>query len=124
MRRRPRLERHRGNAAEAAYTAGETLEKVREFCITSGCREQAAQYLRVWEDAFPVSVRESDAGDVSVSFAQYYARSLDAAQARLLQLPAGTRLKWNLDVKHTAVIDAWVAAIDSDLVGRGVVITR
>ena len=101
---------------------GEELARIRDLCITSGCRDQAGQYIRVWREAVPVSIGESGGGDVTVSFAQYYARSLDAARARLLQIPAGTRLKWNLNA-HTPEIDAWVAAIDSDLAGRGVVIT-
>jgi hypothetical protein len=102
---------------------GQELEKVRGFCITSGCRDQAGQYIRVWGDAVPVSIGESGGGELNVSFAQYYARSLDAARGRLLQLPSGTRLKWNINIRHTPEIDAWVAAIDSDLAGRGVVIT-
>jgi hypothetical protein len=27
---------------------GEALEKVRELCVTAGCRDHAAQYIRVW----------------------------------------------------------------------------
>ena len=102
---------------------GEEMEKVRESCITSGCRSNAEQYIHMWEGTLPVSIGESAGGDVSVSFAQYTARSLDAARVRLLQVPAGTRLKWNIIMKHTPEIDGWVAAIDSDLAGRGVLIT-
>jgi hypothetical protein len=102
---------------------GEELEKIRDLCITSGCRGQAEQYITVWADAVPVSIGESGGGDVSVWFAQYDARSLDAARVRLRQVPAGTRLKWNLNGIHTPEIDAWIAAVQSDLVGRGVSIT-
>jgi hypothetical protein len=102
---------------------GEELEKIREFCITSNCREQGGQYIRMWAEAVPVSIGESGNGDVSVSFAQYEATSLDAARVRLRQVPAGTRLKWNLNARHTPEIDAWIAAVQSDLVGRGVSIT-
>jgi hypothetical protein len=100
----------------------EEMQKVRDSCITSSCQGQAEQYVRVWADAVPVSIGESSGGDVNVSFAQYDARSLDTARERLLQLPAGSRLKWGLN-PHTPEIDAWVAAIDGDLAGRGVVIT-
>ena len=102
---------------------GEELEKIRDLCITANCRSQAAQYLPVWRDSVPVSIGVSDGGDVSVMLAQYNARSLDAARVRLLQLPAGTRVKWNPHMAHTPEIDAWVAAIDGDLAGRGVSIT-
>ena len=40
-----------------------------------------------------------------------------------MQIPAGTRLKWQFIMRHTPEVDAWVAAIESDLAGRGVVIT-
>jgi hypothetical protein len=102
---------------------GEVLEKVRAYCITSWCRGEAEQYSRVWADAVPISLGESGGGDLSVFFGQYGPMPLDAGRVRLLQLPAGTRLKWNLNVRHTPEIDAWVAAVESDLAGRGVVIT-
>jgi hypothetical protein len=102
---------------------GEVLEKVRSFCITSGCREQAGQYIRVWGEMVPISIGYSGGGDLSLQFAQYYSTSLDAARVRLLQVPAGTRLNWHLNVRHTPEIDAWIAATESDLAGRGVVIT-
>jgi hypothetical protein len=101
---------------------GEELEKVRDLCIQSGCRSQVEQYIHAWRDAVPVSIGESSGGDVSAWFAQYDSMSLDAARGRLLQLPAGTRLKWNLNA-HTPEIETWVAAINSDLAGRGVLIT-
>jgi len=101
---------------------GEDLEKVRNLCIQSGCRSEVEQYIRAWGEAVPVSIGESGGGDVSVWFAQYNLTSLDAARGRLLQLPAGTRVKWNLNTR-TPEIDAWVSAMDSDLAGRGVVIT-
>jgi hypothetical protein len=108
---------------ESWIANGEALEKVRDFCITAGCRQQAEEYIRVWQEAVPVSIGESPGGDVSVSFAQYYPRSFDAARTRLLQLPAGTRMKWSFNIKHTPEIDSWVAAMDRDLAGRGVVIS-
>jgi len=108
--------------AQNWIATGEEMENVREFCITSGCRSNAEQYIRMWEGTLPVSIGESGGGDVSVSFAQYNARSLDAARVRLLQVPAGTRLKWQLNA-HTPEIDGWVAALNSDLAGRGVVVT-
>jgi hypothetical protein len=103
---------------------GETLEKIRGYCITPNCRTEAEQYLRQWADGPKLYLGESDAGDVSAGFAQYIEYSLDAARLRLLQLPAGTRLKWNLNVRHTPEIDAWVSTIESDLAARGVVITQ
>jgi hypothetical protein len=103
---------------------GEELEKIRDLCITSNCRGQVEQYIPAWAQAVPISIGFSEGGDVSVMFAQYNARSLDAARARLMLLPAGTRLKWNPHMRHTPEIDAWVAAIDGDLAGRGVVITQ
>jgi hypothetical protein len=102
---------------------GETLEKIRDSCITSNCRSEADGYLRQWSEGLKVYVSESDAGDVDAGFGQYMERSLDAARVRLLQVPAGTRLKWHLNVRHTPEIDAWIAATESDLAGRGVVIT-
>jgi len=102
---------------------GEELEKIRDLCITSNCRGQAEQYIAVWREAVPVSIGESEGGDISVMFAQYNARSLDAARARLLQVPAATRIKWNPHMRHSPEIDAWVAATNSDLASRGVVIT-
>ncbi len=102
---------------------GETLERIRDYCITSHCRSEAEGYLRQWMETPKIYVGESDAGDVSASFAQYTDRSLDAVRVRLAQVPAGTRLRWQLNVRHTPEIDAWIAAIESDLAGRGVVIT-
>jgi hypothetical protein len=99
---------------------GGDLEKVRDLCITSGCRSEAETYIRQWGEAVPVSINESFGGDVSVWFAQYNAPTLDAARTRLLQLPAGTRINWQLNLKRTPEIDAWVAAMNSDLAGRGV----
>jgi hypothetical protein len=101
---------------------GEELEKVRDLCIQPGCRIQVEQYMHAWREAVPVSIGESSGGDVSVWFAQYDSMSLDAARERLLQLPAGTRLKWNLNA-HTPEIERWVAGVNGDLAGRGVVIT-
>ena len=109
--------------AQNWIATGEEMEKVREFCITSGCRSNAEQDIRMWEGTIPVSIGQSSGGDVSVSFAQYNERSLDAARVRLMMVPAGTRLKWSINPGHTPEIDAWVAAIDGDLAGRGVVIT-
>ncbi len=101
---------------------GEELEKIRGLCITAGCQSEAEEYIGAWRDAVPVSIAESNGGDVNVSFAQYLAMPLDAARVRLLQLPAGTRLKWQRD-SLTLEIDAWITAMDSDLAARGVVIT-
>jgi HEAT repeat protein len=103
---------------------GDELEKIRDLCITSGCRGQAEQYIAVWADAVPVSIGESGGGDVRVWFAQYNPTSLDAARARLLQVPAGTRLQWNPIRTHSTEIEAWMAGVDRDLATRGVVITR
>jgi HEAT repeat protein len=108
--------------AQNWIATGEDMEKVRELCITIGCRSNAEDYIRMWEGTLPVSIGESGGGDVSISFAQYYERSLDAARARLMQVPAGTRLKWSINGRSPE-IDAWVAAINSDLAARGVVIT-
>lgn len=102
---------------------GETLEKIRDYCISPGCRGETDGYLRLWTDTLKVYLSESDAGDVSVGFGQYTERTLDAARVRLLQVPSGTRLKWNINARHSPEIDAWVSAIESDLAGRGVVIT-
>ena len=102
---------------------GEALEKIRDYCITSNCRSEAEQDLRHWIEGPKVYVSESDAGDVDVGFAQYIESSLDEARVRLLQVPAGTRLKWHLNVRHTPEIDGWIAAIESDLAAHGVVIT-
>jgi hypothetical protein len=102
---------------------GGDLEKVRDICITSGCRSEAETYIRQWGEAVPVSINESFGGDVSVSFAQYLPTPINSARVRLLQLPAGTRINWQLNLKRTPEIDAWVAAIENDLAGRGVVIT-
>ncbi len=102
---------------------GETLEKIRDYCITSNCRTEAEQDRHQWAEGPKVYLGESDAGDVSVGFAQYIEWSLDAARVRLLQVPAGTRLKWQLNIRHTPEIDVWIAAIESDLAARGVVIT-
>lgn len=102
---------------------GETLEKIRDYCITPNCRSEAEENLRRWTETPKVLVGEDEAGGVIASFAQYTEYSLDAARARLMQIPAGTRLQWQFIMRQTPEVDAWVAAIQSDLAGRGVVIT-
>ena len=100
-----------------------TLEKIRDYCITSQCRNEAGEYLRQWMETPKIYVAESDTGEVRAGFAQYLGYTLDAARERLMQIPAGTRVKWNSYIGHTPQIAVWIAAIDSDLAGRGVVVT-
>ncbi len=80
------------------------------IALRRGAGARPSRYVRVWKDAVPISIGESGGGDLTVFFAQYNPMSLDAARVRLEQIPAGTRLKWQLNGRHTPEIDAWVAA--------------
>jgi hypothetical protein len=116
---------YRASAEAKNWVAGaDQLEKIRDFCITAYCKGQVDQHLGEWKDTVTIWMGSSDAGNVGVSFAQYMGATLDAARARLLEVPAGSRLKWHFNVVDTPEIEAWIAGVDQDLAARGVVITR
>lgn len=106
---------------------GEDLARAAAFCITDRCRGEMEQERRYWSQPLTASVSQSNDGNFNVSLAQYEMRSLAAARRRLLQLPAGSELRWKQITwqnRPVAALEAWVEQVLQELRDRGIAVAR
>jgi hypothetical protein len=103
-----------GEPANWIATADD-LSRASAFCITDGCRGQMEQNQRFWSKPLEVSAGRSSDGSYYVSVAQFNARSLEEARKRLLQLPKGTGLHWQLNGWPDDRLTQWAAQMKSEL---------
>jgi hypothetical protein len=107
--------------------SADDLTRAAALCITDGCRGEMEQNRRYWSQPLTVSVSQSSDGSFFVSLLQYSTPSLVEARRRLLQLPAGTALRWNQTTwenRPAPKLDSWVELMQRELQDRGVTVAR
>jgi len=78
------------------------LSKLRDLCITDGCRGEVSECIRRAQSPLPVHVQMFGSRRFNARVAQYDLRNEDDLYRKLKQFPAGTEFRWETrPAEHT-----------------------